>query len=68
MRQEFQVHILNAAGLEKANQIAEICSDALEKLETLVPVGRERALLVTKFQELAFFAKRGMAMDKANQQ
>lgn len=67
MRQEFQVHILNDAGLEKATQIAEICSDALERLETLVPVGRERAVMITKFQELAFFAKRGMAMDKANQ-
>lgn len=66
-RPEFDVHVLNPAGLARAREIAVVFSEALTKLEALVPPGRERALVVTKLQEAAFFAKRGIAVDKDNQ-
>lgn len=62
IRQEFQVHVLTDRGLALATEIAEVFSDTLERIEALVPAGRERALVVTKLQEAAFYAKRGMAM------
>jgi hypothetical protein len=67
-RAEFNVHLLNEEGLKKASDIAEILSEALTKLEVLVPKGREMSLVVTKLQEAGFFAKRGMALDPTNQQ
>jgi hypothetical protein len=68
MRQEFEVHVLNEAGLDKAKAIADIFSVALNAIEMLVPPGRERAVVTTKLQEAAFFAKRGMANVTSNQQ
>lgn len=67
MRQEFAVHMLNDAGISKATALGEILSDALDKIEAILPPGRERALVVTKLQEAGFFAKRGIAVDVANQ-
>jgi hypothetical protein len=67
MRTEFQVHLLNEQGLAKAKALGEIFTEALNKIEALVPAGRERALVLTKLQEAAFFAKRGIAVDPANQ-
>ena len=67
MRQEFQVHMLNEAGIAKATKLGEIFSTALDQVEAIVPAGRERALVVTKLQEASFFAKRGIAVDPANQ-
>ena len=67
MRQEFSVHVLNEKGLEQARQIGDIFSTALDRLEEIVPAGRERALVVTKLQEAAFFAKRAIATDTTNQ-
>lgn len=66
-RPEFQVHILNDAGIAKATALGEIFSDALEQIESLIPPGRERALVVTKLQEASFFAKRGIAVVPDNQ-
>lgn len=67
MRQEFQVHMLNEQGIARAIELGEIFSDALTKIEALVPSGRERALVVIKLQEASYFAKRGIAVDPANQ-
>lgn len=67
MRQEFQVHLLNASGVTKAIELAEIFTRALDEIEKLVPVGRERSIVVTKLQEASYFAKRGIAVDLANQ-
>ena len=67
VRNEFQVHMLNDDGIAKANGLAEIFSSTLDAIEKLVPPGRERALVVTKLQEASFFAKRGIAIDPANQ-
>jgi hypothetical protein len=66
-RQEFAVHILNDIGIAKATALGKIFSDALDAIEAIVPAGRERALVVTKLQEASFFAKRGIAVDPANQ-
>ena len=67
-RPEFEVHILNDVGIAKAKVIASCFSELLTALEAAVPPGRERALVVTKLQESAFWAKRGMAVDPNNQQ
>lgn len=68
IRQEFAVHRLNTDGLARADDLAEVFSDCLNKVQGLVPPGREFALVVTKLQEAAFFAKRGMALAVNNQQ
>ena len=47
--------------------LADILSESLTRIETLVPPGRERALVVTKLQEVACFAQRGIALDPLNQ-
>jgi hypothetical protein len=67
IRQEFSVHLLNELGIDAANKLAEVFTTALEEVEKLVPPGRERSVVITKLQEAAFFAKRGMAVDPANQ-
>jgi len=71
-RSEFNVHVLNEEGLKKAADVGEIFSEALTKIEALMPVGpiapRERAIVVTKMQEAAFFAKRAVAIEPANHQ
>lgn len=68
MRQEFQVHRLNEAGLEKAGKIAERFSTFLDDLEALCGAdGRDIAIVRTKLQEANFFAKRSIATIKANQ-
>lgn len=69
IRSEFSVHMLNDAGIEKAEQIAFCFSLALEELEQLCGPGdsRELAIVRTKMQEAAFFAKRAMAIRPENQ-
>lgn len=67
MRDEFNVHILNDQGIALAKQVAEIFSAALDQIESIIPPGRERALVATKLQEAAFFAKRGVALQPDNQ-
>ncbi len=67
VRPEFNVHSLNDQGIAKATELGEVFSEALDKIEAVVPAGRERALVVTKLQEAKFFAVRGVALDKANQ-
>jgi hypothetical protein len=68
IRPEFQVHILNASGLGKASALQDIFTDALNKIEALVPPTRERSLVVTKLQEACFFAKRAIAILPENQE
>ena len=57
----FQVHKLNEKGLYKAGQIAESFSNLLEELAEYCPEGRELAIVKTKLEEAAFFAKKSMA-------
>lgn len=68
IRQEFDVHVLNHEGLRKARDIASCFSILLNDLEEHCGKdGREMALVRTHLQEAAFFAKRAMAMQPANQ-
>ena len=62
MRQEFQTHLLNERGLVAVSDVGQVFSDMLDKIETLIPPGRERAIVITKLQEACFFAKRAVAV------
>jgi hypothetical protein len=67
MNKEFEVHILNEVGIEKANKLAEIFDRALTEVGIIVPPGRHFALVATKMEEASFFAKKGMACRPENQ-
>ena len=68
IRDEFSVHMLNELGLDRAKQIAAMFSNLLDNLEDITPGnGREMAVVRTKLQEAAFFAKRAIAMQLENQ-
>lgn len=67
IRPEFQVHLLNDAGIDKAKMLAEIFTTALNDLEKIVPPGRPLSLVVTNLQQAAYWAKNGMAVDPTNQ-
>ena len=64
---EFKVHRLNDEGFKKAERIAYHFDQLLMLLDTLIPAGRERSIVVTKLQEAAFFAKRALAERPENQ-
>ena len=40
--------------------IDEVFSAALERLETVVPAGRARSLMITKLQEAAMWSRKGV--------
>lgn len=63
---EFQVHILNDDGINKAGDIAQVFDNALTALSNLCPAGREFAIVKTKMEEACFFAKKSMAQDPVN--
>jgi len=68
-RPEFQVHVLNGVGIDKAREIADGFSAFLENLETVCgDAGREMAIVRTKLEEACFFAKKAMASRPVNQQ
>jgi len=70
-RPEFAVHMLNDLGKERAEDIAEAFSSALDEIEYLVGSpgnhGREMSIVRTKMEEASFFAKKAMASQKENQ-
>lgn len=67
MNKEFQVHILNADGINKAKEIAILFDATLDTLLNLCPQGRELSVVRTKLEEACFFAKKAMATDPINQ-
>lgn len=67
MNTEFAVQRLNADGMAKTQQIAEIFNDALNKLTLLCPASREMSLVRTKLEEASFFAKKAMCNNASNQ-
>lgn len=68
VRKEFAVHLLNDVGIDKATKLGEIFSTALSAIEELLPPPcRELSIVITKLQEASYFAKRGIAVDTANQ-
>ncbi len=67
---EFQVHLLNEQGIEKAKGIAKVfdgCINTLLGQPIQLPQGRELAIVRTKLEEACFFAKKAMANDPSNQ-
>jgi hypothetical protein len=69
IRSEFDVHMLNEDGKGRAHDIAKVFSVCLDHLESIVGAdGREMAIVRTKMQEAAFFAKRAMAVKPENQE
>lgn len=68
MNKEFATHMLNEDGKGKAATIADAFDTCLDTLTTLVADPRCLALVRTKLEEACFFAKKGMAVDPANQQ
>lgn len=68
MRQEFSVHMLNQAGIEKASALGEAFSALLDRIDEIAPESsREKALVVTHLQHASFFAKRAVAILPENQ-
>ena len=65
IRPEFQHRTLTEAGVAGTNVVAAAISEALDKIEAVLPAGRERAVVITKLQEAAFFANRGVALANA---
>lgn len=64
----FEVHILNLAGAKKAKTIAEKFDTILTELTPIIGIaGRYPALVRTKLEEAAFFAKKAMAILPENQ-
>lgn len=65
---EFDVHLLNDQGLQKAREIAVAFSKLVTELDRIgIPGGRSRAIMITELQKASMFAKRAMAEDQANQ-
>lgn len=67
VRPEFAPHRLNQSGAAAAEEVRRAFSYVLEKLDANVPPGRAKALVVTKLQEAAHWANRGIAEFPSNQ-
>lgn len=64
----FEVHMLNALGKAKADEIREAYEALVAKLSPFCGASpREWALVKTKLEESCFFAKRAMALQTENQ-
>lgn len=57
----FKVHRLNEDGMKRAEEIAATFNDCLNRLRGMCAEGREFAIVKTKLEEAAFFAKKAMA-------
>lgn len=68
IRPEFQVHMLNAAGKQKATSIAEAFSNLLTSVEGQGVTGRALALVKTNLETACFNAKKGIAEMPENQE
>ncbi len=68
MRKEFQVHLLNEQGIDKARQLAEAFSTLLDKIDELCPGNsREKSIAITDLEKASFNAKRAIAVLPENQ-
>ena len=67
----FEVHMLNAGGIEKAQKMAasfdQLLSELYELSGSAVQTHRPMAIVRTKLEEACFFAKKAMASNPANQ-
>lgn len=68
MYPEFEVHKMNAKGIEKASHVANAFANLLDELESIIGgPSREMSIVRTKLEEACFFAKKAMANNLANQ-
>ena len=68
MRKEFQVHLLNHVGIDKAKQLAELYNTLAEQVIALVAEGSpELTIALRKLEESCFYAKKAMAQVAAHQ-
>ena len=65
MHEAFQVHTLTAEGKAHAVTIAEEFDHLVSRLDTIIPEGRLRSIVITKLEEACFFAKKAMAQNYA---
>jgi len=63
----FQFHKLNERGIDQAQHIAQVFTQLLTSLRVVCPEGREFAIVKTKLEEAAFFAKKSIANVPENQ-
>ncbi len=61
----FETIELNEVGLAKAEEIGKEFTRLLAIIEKAIPSGRERAIITTKLQEAAMFARVGLGSQKA---
>jgi hypothetical protein len=65
---EFEIHLLNDAGLANASDIRDGFDDLLNRLQLIIPIhGREYSIMKTKLEEACFFAKKALAVIEKNQ-
>jgi len=62
MRKEFTVHLLNEAGIELAQKMAEKYSELADWIEQCLAVGSPEATIAfRKLEESCFYAKKSLA-------
>lgn len=64
----FKFHKLNIQGQDNAKRIARDFEVLLANISECIGEGRELSIVKTKLEEACFFAKKGMAMQKENQE
>jgi hypothetical protein len=82
MHQEFEVHLLNDRGIDKAKRLAAYFDDLLCRIEEIMDAevtseldsvrkaashNRSMSIVRTKLEEASFFAKKAMAILPENQ-
>ena len=66
IRSEFRFNLFNEVGLNKQSQLEAIFSEALDKIEKLVPKSRPMSLVVTHMQDAHAWAQRALAEEPSN--
>jgi len=64
IHKEFDVYVLNQAGLSHAADIAVEFDTLLSRLEEIIPPCRELSIVATKLEEACFFAKKALAVQR----
>lgn len=67
MHEAFKTHLLNEKGITEARAMAQAFDVLLEDLKAMGVEGRYLAIVTTKLEEAAFFAKKGIAVNPTNQ-
>ena len=68
MNKEFEVHMLNEDGKNKAKNIAILFDDLVNHLGLHIFDSSYMSIVKNKLEEACFFAKKGMAVMEENQQ